>query len=43
MARYESILDVVGNTPLVGVHALSPNPAVRIYALRMVEAAEREG
>jgi [CysO sulfur-carrier protein]-thiocarboxylate-dependent cysteine synthase len=30
--RYESILDVVGNTPLVGVHALSPNPAVRIYA-----------
>jgi [CysO sulfur-carrier protein]-thiocarboxylate-dependent cysteine synthase len=32
MARYESILDVVGNTPLVGVHALSPNPAVRIYA-----------
>jgi cysteine synthase len=57
--RYESILDVVGNTPLVGVHALSPNPAVRIYAklegqnpggsmkdriaLRMVEAAEREG
>jgi len=32
MARYESILDVVGNTPLVGVHALSPNPAVRLYA-----------
>ena len=32
MARYESILDLVGNTPLVGVHALSPNPAVRIYA-----------
>jgi [CysO sulfur-carrier protein]-thiocarboxylate-dependent cysteine synthase len=30
--RYESILDVVGDTPLVGVHALSPNPAVRIYA-----------
>jgi [CysO sulfur-carrier protein]-thiocarboxylate-dependent cysteine synthase len=59
MARYESILDVIGDTPLVGVHALSPNPAVRIYAklegqnpggsmkdriaLRMVEAAEREG
>ena len=32
MARYESILDLIGDTPLVGVHALSPNPAVRIYA-----------
>jgi [CysO sulfur-carrier protein]-thiocarboxylate-dependent cysteine synthase len=32
VARYESILDVIGDTPLVGVHALSPNPAVRIYA-----------
>ena len=32
MARYESILDLVGNTPLVGIHALSPNPDVRIYA-----------
>jgi [CysO sulfur-carrier protein]-thiocarboxylate-dependent cysteine synthase len=57
--RYESILELIGNTPLVGVHALSPNPAVRMYAklegqnpggsmkdriaLRMVEAAEREG
>jgi cysteine synthase len=30
--RAESILDLIGNTPLVGVHALSPNPAVRIYA-----------
>jgi [CysO sulfur-carrier protein]-thiocarboxylate-dependent cysteine synthase len=30
--RYESILDLIGNTPLVGIHALSPNPAVRIYA-----------
>jgi cysteine synthase len=30
--RYESILDLIGDTPLVGVHALSPNPAVRIYA-----------
>ena len=28
----ESILDLIGNTPLVGVHALSPNPDVRIYA-----------
>jgi len=30
--KYESILDLIGDTPLVGVHALSPNPAVRIYA-----------
>jgi cysteine synthase len=30
--RHESILDLIGDTPLVGVHALSPNPAVRIYA-----------
>ena len=59
MARYESILELIGDTPLVGVHALSPKPSVRIYAklegqnpggsmkdriaLRMVEAAEREG
>ena len=32
MARYESALDLIGDTPLVGVHELSPNPAVRIYA-----------
>jgi [CysO sulfur-carrier protein]-thiocarboxylate-dependent cysteine synthase len=32
VARYESILDLIGDTPLVGVHALSPNRAVRIYA-----------
>jgi cysteine synthase len=32
MARYESVLELIGNTPLVGVHTLSPNPAVRIYA-----------
>ncbi|MGZ8763250.1 MAG: PLP-dependent cysteine synthase family protein [Acidimicrobiia bacterium] len=32
MARHESILDFIGNTPLVGVHAVSPNPSVRIYA-----------
>jgi [CysO sulfur-carrier protein]-thiocarboxylate-dependent cysteine synthase len=32
MARYESILGVIGNTPLVGAHALSPNPEVKIYA-----------
>ncbi len=32
MARHESILELIGNTPLVGIHALSPDPAVRIYA-----------
>ncbi len=32
MARHESILELIGNTPLVGIHALSPNPDVRIYA-----------
>jgi cysteine synthase B len=31
VARYESILELIGNTPLVGLHALSPNPEVRIY------------
>lgn len=57
--KVESILELIGNTPLVGLHALSANPAVKIYgklegqnpagsvkdriALRMVEAAEREG
>ncbi len=30
--RHESILGVIGDTPLVGLHALSPNPDVRIYA-----------
>ena len=30
--RFESVLELIGNTPLVGVHALSPNPAVRVYA-----------
>src|SRR6185436_5710660 len=32
MARHESILGLIGDTPLVGLHALSPKPAVRIYA-----------
>ena len=32
MARHESILGLIGDTPLVGVHQLSPNPDVRIYA-----------
>ncbi|HZR12259.1 MAG TPA: PLP-dependent cysteine synthase family protein [Acidimicrobiia bacterium] len=31
MPRYESILELIGNTPLVGLHALSPSPDVRIY------------
>ncbi|MBA3303427.1 MAG: cysteine synthase family protein [Actinomycetota bacterium] len=30
MAVYESILDLIGNTPLVELSALSPNPRVRI-------------
>jgi cysteine synthase len=30
--RVDSVLDLIGGTPLVGVHQLSPNPAVRIYA-----------
>ena len=30
--RHENILGVIGDTPLVGVHALSPNPDVRIFA-----------
>ena len=29
--RHENILGVIGDTPLVGVHALSPNPDVRIF------------
>ena len=30
MARYESILDLIGNTPMVDISSLSPNPAVRL-------------
>ncbi len=30
--RYDDILGLIGNTPLVGVHELSPNPDVRIFA-----------
>ena len=30
--RSESVLGLIGGTPLVGIHALSPNPAVRIFA-----------
>jgi cysteine synthase B len=32
VARHETVLGVIGDTPLVGIHALSPNPGVRIYA-----------
>lgn len=32
MTRHESVLDLIGDTPLVGIHALSPNPDVRIWA-----------
>ncbi len=32
MARYENILGLIGNTPMVNISQLSPNPAVRIYA-----------
>ena len=30
MARYESVLDLIGNTPMVDISALSPNPRVAI-------------
>ncbi|MDX6285776.1 MAG: [CysO sulfur-carrier protein]-thiocarboxylate-dependent cysteine synthase [Frankiales bacterium] len=32
MARYDSLLDSVGNTPLVGLPALSPSADVRLWA-----------
>jgi [CysO sulfur-carrier protein]-thiocarboxylate-dependent cysteine synthase len=32
VAPYDSVLDLVGNTPLVDVSALSPNPRARILA-----------
>jgi cysteine synthase len=32
MARYESVLDLIGNTPIVDVSSLSPNPRVTILA-----------
>ena len=31
MALYPSVLDMIGNTPLVDISALSPNPDARIY------------
>jgi len=30
--RYDSILDAIGNTPLVGIPRMSPRPGVRIWA-----------
>ena len=32
MAVFSSVLDMIGNTPLVDVSQLSPNPEVRILA-----------
>src|SRR5215203_4738838 len=32
LPAYESVLDLIGNTPLVDVSVLSPNPRVRILA-----------
>lgn len=32
MARHESVLGLIGETPIVGIHQLSPNPDVRIFA-----------
>ena len=32
MARYDSISDLIGNTPLLDISPLSPNPRVRIWA-----------
>jgi cysteine synthase B len=30
--RFESVVDAIGHTPLVGIQRMSPNPAVRLYA-----------
>jgi [CysO sulfur-carrier protein]-thiocarboxylate-dependent cysteine synthase len=30
--RHDDILGLIGDTPMVGVHQLSPNPSVRIFA-----------
>jgi [CysO sulfur-carrier protein]-thiocarboxylate-dependent cysteine synthase len=32
MARHDSILGLIGETPLVGIHRLSPQPGVRLWA-----------
>ena len=31
MALYPTVLDLIGNTPMIDISALSPNPAARIY------------
>ena len=31
MTLYPSVLDLIGNTPMVDISALSPNPAARIF------------
>ncbi|MGH2706769.1 MAG: pyridoxal-phosphate dependent enzyme, partial [Actinomycetota bacterium] len=30
--RADNVLGLIGDTPLVGIHRLSPNPAVGIWA-----------
>jgi len=30
--RYDDVLGLIGDTPMVGIHELSPNPEVRIFA-----------
>ncbi len=32
MALYRNVIELIGNTPMVDISPLSPNPAVRIYA-----------
>ena len=32
MTRHESVLELIGNTPIVNVSALSPKPNVKIWA-----------
>jgi cysteine synthase B len=32
VARFDDILDAIGNTPLVGIQSLSPKPGVRLWA-----------
>jgi cysteine synthase B len=32
VTRYDSILDAIGNTPMVGMPRMSPNPKVRLWA-----------
>ena len=32
MPKFDSVLGLIGNTPLIGVHQLSPKPGVKIWA-----------